>query len=233
MPEDTTPLFEDGPVGPPKTFLDILERIAKIFAIVAIPIVIPISLAVYSAKVQAGAQEETINRDYVQLAVSVLKEKKTDVDPGIRDWAVDLLAEHSPTKFKPQVIAALKSGEVSLPSPTFVRTREATSPDKKMIARADSLGIQIIDTGTAKRKFMLPTTSEVTALAISHRSDLLAVGFVNGDVSLYKLNTGEKMPGDISVQMLFDVIITDIVFDEDDKGLNVVTTSGSQRFRFR
>src|ERR1700730_99959 len=156
MPQDMSPLFKDGPTAPPQSWLDTVERLAKIFAIVAIPIVIPIALAIYSAKVQAGAQEQTINRDYVQRAVSLLKEKKVDVDAGIRDWAVDLLAEPSPTKFKPEVIAALKSGAVSLPTQNNLPTNEVLSSDNKL-AKADSLGIQIIDTQTGKRKFMLET----------------------------------------------------------------------------
>jgi|HubBroStandDraft_6_1064221.scaffolds.fasta_scaffold314377_1 WD40 repeat protein len=231
MPDDMTPLFEDGPVAPSKSRLDIAEQIIKIFAIGAIPIVVPISLAVYSAKVQAGAQEETINRDYVQLAVSVLKDKK-DVDPGIRDWAVDLLAEHSPTKFKPEVIAALKSGAVSLPSPTDSRLPEAVSPDKKTIARADSLGIQVIDAATSNRKFMLPITTAVTALAFSHHGDILAVGFADQNVSLYKIETGEKYLNDFPVDLLFDVIITKIIFDRDDKGFTAVTSAGNKHIRF-
>src|ERR1700694_5117540 len=84
--------------------LDTLEQIAKIISFMAVPIVIPIALAVYSARVQEGAQKETINRDYVQLAVSILKEKKEDMSPELRNWATDLLTEHSPTKFAPNVI---------------------------------------------------------------------------------------------------------------------------------
>ena len=64
---------------------------------------------------QENAQKETINRDYVQLSVSILKEKKEDVNANLRDWAVDLLAEHSPTKMSADVVSALKTGAVSLP----------------------------------------------------------------------------------------------------------------------
>jgi hypothetical protein len=92
---------------------DIVERVGKLASIVAIPIVIPLALASYSAKVQQTSPKETINRDYVQLAVSILTQKKDDATVPLRDWAVDLLAEHSPTKFKPEVVAALKSGTIS------------------------------------------------------------------------------------------------------------------------
>jgi hypothetical protein len=154
MPEDKTPALEDGPVGPSKTWLDILERLAKVFAIVAIPVVIPLALAIYSAKVQKGEQSETINRDYVQLAVSLLKEKKSDVDPDLRDWAVDLLASHSPTPFRPEVIQKLKSGDASLPAATNSTTRpgaEAVSPDGKLYAFANGIGgVEVVDTASRK-----------------------------------------------------------------------------------
>jgi hypothetical protein len=97
-----------GSQGP--HWLDITERIGKLASIIAIPIVIPLALAFYSAKVQQNSQKETINRDYVQLAVSILTQKKEETNEALRNWAVDLLSEHSPTKFDPQVIAALKRG---------------------------------------------------------------------------------------------------------------------------
>ena len=99
-----------GSQGP--HWLDITERIGKLASIIAIPIVIPLALAFYSAKVQQNSQKETINRDYVQLAVSILTQKKEETNEALRNWAVgSFMAEHSPTKFDPQpVIAALKRG---------------------------------------------------------------------------------------------------------------------------
>jgi hypothetical protein len=111
-PATPPPIQETSRAG----WLDVTERIVKMVSLAAIPVVIPIALAIYSARVQQNSQRETIDRDYVQLAASVLEQKKTDVDPGLRDWAVDLLDQHSPTKFQPEVVAALKSGAVSLPS---------------------------------------------------------------------------------------------------------------------
>src|SRR5258707_4684754 len=115
-PEESVPKSS----GPP--WLEIVERVGKIASLVAIPIVIPLALASYSAKVQEGAQKESINRDYVQLAVSILKEKKDDVNPSLRDWATDLLTEHSPTKFEPNLIQGLKSGALSFPGPVATVT---------------------------------------------------------------------------------------------------------------
>jgi|HubBroStandDraft_2_1064218.scaffolds.fasta_scaffold32214_2 WD40 repeat protein len=192
MSEDPTLVPEDGPAGPPRSWLDTTERIAKVFAIVAIPTVIPIALAIYSAKVQSVSQTDALNRDYVQLAVSLLKEKNADVDPGIRDWAVDLLAEHSPTKFKPEVIAKLKSGAVSLPSPTSSITTRGTSPDQKTSVLVDSSGARVIDaqTGVLRSTILQPG---IGALAFSTDSSLLAIEYGGHSISVYNLKTRSKI----------------------------------------
>jgi hypothetical protein len=56
------PSAQAMPTPPPAT-LDTIERIAKIFSLIAIPIVIPLAVAVYSANVQEGAQHEAIMID--------------------------------------------------------------------------------------------------------------------------------------------------------------------------
>jgi hypothetical protein len=108
------------PSAPPSIWWDRLERIAKIFSLVAIPIVIPISLAFYSARIQTSSQKEAFDRDYVQLAVSILKDDKPDStqNTALRTWAVDLLKSHSATKFPDDLQAGLKSGSISFPTNT-------------------------------------------------------------------------------------------------------------------
>ncbi len=102
----------------PSVWWDRLERVAKIFSLVAIPIVIPISLAIYTARIQTNSQKETFDRDYVQLAVSVLKDDKPDStqNTALRTWAVELLKSHSTTKFPDDLQAGLKSGSISFPT---------------------------------------------------------------------------------------------------------------------
>lgn len=89
-----------------------IERVSKVISIAAIPVV----LAVVGWVIQADLQNQTVSRDYVQLAVSVLRDPdKEKVPPELRDWAVDLLNENSPTKFSAEVTRKLKSGETILP----------------------------------------------------------------------------------------------------------------------
>lgn len=178
--------------------LDALEQIAKIISFMAVPIVIPIALAVYSARVQEGAQKETINRDYVQLAVSILKEKKEDMNPELRDWATDLLTQHSPTKFAPNLITGLKSGALMFPGllqdpigPKAI----ALSPDGRLLATADSRSYAITDLVAGERKMIADTVERPTALDFSPNSSILVVGFANGDVSLVPLTSPDKARG--------------------------------------
>jgi len=86
------------------------ETIAKIVSLIAIPIV----LAVLGGMLQDQLTARAVSKDYVQVAVSVLMQR-TDVDPALRAWAVDLLNANSPTKFSLAVETQLKSGVVTLP----------------------------------------------------------------------------------------------------------------------
>jgi hypothetical protein len=195
MADETAPKTV-GSVGPP--WLDLIERLAKLAAIVAIPVVIPIALAFYSAKVQEGAQKESINRDYVQLAVSILKEKKEDMSPELRNWATDLLTEHSPTKFAPNVITGLKSGALLFPGllqDSYSVRVEALSPDGRLLATADSLSYGITDIVAGKRILIADTVQRPTALDFSPDSSILAVGFANGDVSLVRATSAGSVRG--------------------------------------
>ena len=89
---------------------ELIERISKTLSIVAIPMV----LAFGGWIIQQHLQNQTVSRDYVQLAVSILKEPK-DSNQEMRSWAVELLNQNSPTKFTTKVIDQLNSGTTRLP----------------------------------------------------------------------------------------------------------------------
>jgi hypothetical protein len=90
---------------------DVIEHLAKTLSIVAIPVV----LAIVGWMVQDALSRRTVSRDYVQLAVSVLRASRSEIHPDLRIWAVDLLNDNSPTKFSPATIKRLKSGQLTLP----------------------------------------------------------------------------------------------------------------------
>jgi hypothetical protein len=99
------------------SWLDIVETVSRILSIAAIPIV----LAIGGWLIQRRLQDQSIRRDYVNLALTILQRPDTSmISPEIREWAVDLLSENSPTKLNPKAIKNLKSGLVTLPSLRFV-----------------------------------------------------------------------------------------------------------------
>ena len=84
---------------------------AKITSYVAIPVVI----AVVGGLIQSSLSSRNVAQQYVQLAVSILTQSKAEVDPELREWAVDLLNMNSPTRLGVNVAAQLKAGTLNLP----------------------------------------------------------------------------------------------------------------------
>jgi hypothetical protein len=96
----------------PLTWLDKFEQFCKALAIALLPIV----LAAGGWWFQTQTQNDGVRKDYVSLAVSILKEPETaGVDPNLRSWAVELLNKNSPTKFDAATVEKLETGKTVLP----------------------------------------------------------------------------------------------------------------------
>ena len=107
----------------PGGVLDAIERISRMASIAAIPVV----LAIGGWIIQRQLQNQTVSRDYVQLALTILQSPdQSKVPPELREWAVDLLSDNSPTKLNAKAVANLKSGTVILPSFSFVPSSTLT-----------------------------------------------------------------------------------------------------------
>jgi D-alanyl-D-alanine carboxypeptidase-like protein len=93
--------------------LDKVERVARTVSILAIPVV----LAAGGWWIQSQLQDQAVKRDYVQLAVSVLREPDSvKISAGLRSWAADLLNNNSPTKLPDALLAELRAGRASFPA---------------------------------------------------------------------------------------------------------------------
>ncbi|MDX6289467.1 MAG: hypothetical protein QOH42_1266 [Blastocatellia bacterium] len=89
-----------------------IETISRILSIAAIPIV----LALGSWIVQRQLQKQSVGKDYVQLAVSILREPDSaKVSIDLRSWAVDLLNAYSAVKLSDAISKGLKAGQAVLP----------------------------------------------------------------------------------------------------------------------
>lgn len=137
----------------PPTRWDSIERISKVFSIAAIPL----AIALGGWWIQQKIGEQNVKSEFVQLAVSILKEPAdSKIQPELRDWAAELLAANSPTRVDSAVIRKLKSGEATLPASAGepgrympgVRPLETLQPvaaevAKRLIARARAEGIEV------------------------------------------------------------------------------------------
>ena len=75
-----------------RSFWDKAETIARIISAVTIPIVV----GIIGSKIQSSIASKAVSQEYVSLAISILTLPEDNVDPNIRDWAVDLVNENSP-----------------------------------------------------------------------------------------------------------------------------------------
>jgi hypothetical protein len=96
------------------------------------------SLARQSDELQRATTQQSIAKDYVGIAVSILEKPEDEGYSDLRDWAVDLLRSNSPLKFTQQQLDELKKGGLgpqrlaelsgAILGPLF------TSPDLKKVA---------------------------------------------------------------------------------------------------
>lgn len=106
-------------------FLDKLEKIVKIISYLAVPIFV----AIGGWYIQHAVSKQSINKDYVQLALSILTNKDEKGDESIRQWAVKLLNETSPVRLDVKTAEDLSSGRINLPSKIYSNRGKAIDTD--------------------------------------------------------------------------------------------------------
>jgi hypothetical protein len=146
MPTDSDPPAASGQPGAHGTSRggwDTVERISRVLSVAAIPVV----LAIGGWWIQRQLQDQTVRRDYVQLAVAILQEPDTTkVRPAMRSWAIELLNRSAPVPLNDSARAELQSGRVVLPAidPTQLRLLE------NLNARDRDTRLRAYDSLTAK-----------------------------------------------------------------------------------
>lgn len=94
--------------------LDKIQSIASIASAVAIPIVI----AIVGWWVQSSMSNESIKKDYVQMAIGILNSPERQKDEEMRKWAVAILNENAPIPFSQDLKDKLEQGYVFV-APAF------------------------------------------------------------------------------------------------------------------
>ena len=93
--------------------LEAIESVVKMASLVAVPLVVGWGGWI----IDDTLSKRATSQDYVALAVSLLAEgdDKKEVSQALRNWAVDVLEQNSPTPLGADALAELKSGEATLP----------------------------------------------------------------------------------------------------------------------
>jgi WD40 repeat protein len=176
-----------------------IEKTAKILSLVAIPLVI----ALFGWMIQNQLSQRSLSQEYVKLAVSILQSpKSSEVPAGLRDWAVDLLNENSPTKFSPETVRQLKAGDINLAGVlnTILAIASkgggiAVSPDGSTVVTGQDDGtvaIWDIRTGILKQK-LSGQNAPISAVIFSPDAKMLFSGDSDGSVSKWDVATGKML----------------------------------------
>lgn len=92
--------------------MEALER-AKAIATICSAVAIPIILTVAGYFIQKQLSEEGLRKDYVGIAIAILKENAKVQEPELREWAVKVLDENSPIPFSKKAKEGLLSGTIT------------------------------------------------------------------------------------------------------------------------
>jgi len=101
---------------------------SQIIAALAVPVI----LALIGFGVQRAIQGDTIKRDYVNLAISLLTPKKDDdpqTSPELKNWAIRLLNENSPVKLTAPEIDSIKQQGLPADASPVIRSNNRMSID--------------------------------------------------------------------------------------------------------
>lgn len=80
---------------PEQGTLEKLQTIATILSLLAVPLI----TAWFGYKIQENLSNQSIKKDYVQMAVNILSQPKKPNDEDLRKWSVDVLSKNSPVPF--------------------------------------------------------------------------------------------------------------------------------------
>ena len=186
---------ESASVEQPPRPLDSIEQLSKIVSLVAIPVI----LALVGWAIQDSLTKRSVSQEYVALAVSILKESKEETEPSLREWAVELLNQNSPTKFSESVADQLIAGDVRLPSINALLTNlgggaAAISPDGRLVATGhDDGSARIWDYTTGQEILRFPGHQRpVTSVAFSPDGASLATGSLDSTARVFSVADGKE-----------------------------------------
>ncbi|MDQ3743440.1 MAG: hypothetical protein M3444_03565 [Acidobacteriota bacterium] len=170
-----------------------IERISRILSVAAIPVVLAIGgwivqhqMQNQAATLQQQLQNQTVSKDYVQLAVSILREPdKSKVSPEMRDWAVNLLNAYSAVKLNDDVAKKLKEGQTVLPPLESFTAEPSSGMTPEMESKLRPV-LEEFQQYLSKAGFRIASSGEVKYRVVEGDKK---TGLIDGYVSFYENRT--------------------------------------------
>jgi len=106
-----------------------IQMIASIAAAVAIPLVIAAAGWIIQAKIAS----QSVQKDYVSMAVGILTDPKNERNDELTTWAVAVLDKTSPVPFSGALRQKLASGEIVITRPVMVNTPFFLQPPAELM----------------------------------------------------------------------------------------------------
>jgi len=132
--------------------LDIALKWAQIAAYVTVPVL----LAIIGHYVNRSIATQNIARDYVGLGLGILRERRSEENANLHDWAVRILQTYSPIPFsaaaQKELLARRLPGSLGrLAQPSEAGSNLVVTPDgAKLVSRGDDGTITIWDLASGK-----------------------------------------------------------------------------------
>jgi len=133
--------------------LDIALKWAQIAAYVTVPVVV----AILGHYVNRSIATQNIARDYVGLALGMLKERRSEENSNLHDWAVKILQTYSPIPFSPAAQKELLANRLPASLSRLGQSTErgnnlVVTPDgTRIVSREDDGTIRVWDLTTGKQ----------------------------------------------------------------------------------
>lgn len=84
-----------------------IQSYASIFASIAVPLLV----ALFGWALQSKTSEDSVKKDYVQIAIKILNTEKDKADENMRQWAIAVLDKNSPVPFSKDMKDSLQNGK--------------------------------------------------------------------------------------------------------------------------
>lgn len=205
----------------PKDWWDKLPILSVFLASVAVPVVIAVVGHWYTAAIkdrELKISEQTFNREYVQLGLSILRDP--DTASYLRKWGVKIVSEFAPVKMEDDTKVALVDGAVL---PEAVSSNTQSEGAVSATSRTKAIG----DLQTQGIRALLDKDLSTAILAYDHAYQLWPT-FRNVDEIRRALVQADK-PGELDWRQLYGRIASmDLRGVSEDVQAQLAAAAGSR-----